>query len=551
MGTKGKSTKQTINQTLFYTDSMAENQKKVAEKGSDATVDPHGEKRWALNGNTKDGSGKTTFENIIVLNPAQNIIPIDELYRASMTPKGAYITRVSTRLAFYNGWKHVSAKRTKDPLEDSLANRLDEMTAQYQLKRIFTQMVRTGKIYGRSLVFKQKDSRKLPGKDLFLRVSIIQDQDIDWDQEKGFPTMYHPTVNWGMGNKRLDIKPEDAVMYVWDLDEAGNLFQGVPELVTVFNTIVRNEAVSDEVATTVAERGLGFVDVLDNLAKDLNDLKKVRQNFKLGKDRVFVHGKQYEAKVTQGVQSSMDFVGIMGQYTKDTSSGTGYPGMAMEGVQAGAVTGSETDQDNRAQMYRITQENSEDAMKEVYYLLDPTLRTQIWEYDWDFEIKQDRAKKAQTLSTFAMAITTCQDLIKVDQALNLLEMPTFGPEDGGDLLVSEWIAINSPLMNTARGPNDQNFTNQGWKTKRDLPQEDLPYPDDAEKEKWIEEAESKDHTGEEQKAEKETDDLLKEEVARRLLAKQFGYNQVNFMLNRIFDSGMSNTTLQKHKKTIT
>jgi hypothetical protein len=512
------------NEILILTDSMAEEKKRI-ESGQDATTDPHGEKRWALNPSNPNGKNNM---NIGLVQPAINIVDPEELYRASFTPKGSYITRVSSRMAFFQGWKVVSEKDERDPADDAIVARIKELNKQYNLKNKFIQMTRSGAIFGQSLAFIQLDRNNKP----FIRVAPIRQTEIDYDDVGGYPTIFHPIVQWGRGVKQLDIPADKAVLFIWDDDECGNGYTGIPALVSSYQTILRSEVVSDEYSTIIAERGLGFVDILAKHAKTLKELEKVRKSFKLGSDRVFVHSDEYEAKAQAGVQSNINFDEAMGRYTKDVSSSTGYPGMAMEGVQVGAVTGSETDQDNRAQMYKVIQEMAEPYMMKVYFLLDPKLKDKMFDFDWEYEIKQDRSKKANTFVTFSNAISSCQDLIKVDQALQLLELPPFGEEDGGNLLVSEWIAINSPTIDTQ--PDDPNRPNN------DINPKDVPKPENdptmPEKGNPDEKKEKLDTVA------KDSNDV-KTEIVKRLLNAGDSYTMINYFLKRVFGSGMSNSSI--------
>lgn len=512
--------------------------------GLDASTDPHGEKRWALSDNQKaDGS---VSQRADLAQPAEMIIERDELYRASFTPKGAYITRVSIKFAFYQGWKIVNSKNRNDPVKDSLLQRVNELNKQYKLKQVFIQMVRTGAIFGRSLVYIQERptfAYKNPKDKLYLRVSPVSEPEIQYDNASGFPIEFRLNVRKGrQGNAILTIPAEKAVLFVWDQDECGNMFQGIPALIAAYDTILRSEVVSEEFSTTVAERGLGIVDVLDKKAKTLEDLKKVRQAFKLGRDRVFVHGENYEVNVKAGISSGFDFDASQTRYTKDVSSGTGYPGMAMEGVQVGAVTGSETDQDNRAQMYRMIQEMCEHSMLDIYHLIDPKIED--FDLEWEFEIKQDRQKRAQTLATYGGAINQIQDLITVNQALSLMDLPTILPKEGGDLLVSEWIALKSPTIDT--NPDDPNSPNNDIKAK-DVPKEDPKPPEES-----VDPSKLDTVVNSAGPVAKDSEDvmrrILKAEIAKRLIEKGNSYDSINVILKRVCGDGLSASTIAKMKE---
>jgi hypothetical protein len=524
---------------LFLFDSMLTESEHNDMFQNDATTDPFGEKRWVLNNNPQDdGNIQQSIEGI---KPAHQIVEPTELYRASFTPKGSYISRVSVKFAFYQGWRLVKSKDINDPLPDDLIAEFNRVNKQFRLKHIFIQMVRTGNIFGRSLVFLQ--DRPFPdryGNKVFLRVAPLFEEDIEYDDSdsgSGWPKMYHPMVMWGRGMKRLDINPTKSVLFIWDQDENGNLFTGISSLIAPYNSILRAETVSDEFSSNIADRGLGFIDILDKKAKVREDLTSVRKNFRLGKDRIFVHGDNYEAKVTQGISQAYNFDESMSRYTKDVSSSTGFPGMAMEGVQTGAVTGSETDQDSRAMMYRIIQELSEPAMLDIYALLSKKLADPNLELDWDFEIKQDRQKKASILSTYSNAIMAIQDLITVNQALRMLDLPQREKKEEGEMLLSEWIALNSPVIDT--GVDDPTKPNNDVK-KKDYPDFGIGSPETEEEKAELLKTEK-------DSEEMDVDGLLKEEIASRLIDNGQSYGTINVVLKKIFGRGLSNTTIKNIK----
>lgn len=524
---------ETDEQALFLTDSvLSKEQKTLVDK--DSLGDPFYSKRGKWNLNTEGVDIKYDHEFLPTI-PAQNVIEPEELYHASFTPKGAYITRVSVKFAFFQGWKLVKTKESHEAVDEPIAEKITKLNKDFSIKNIVIQMCRSGAVFGRSLVFLQEKPPHIKSKQrLFLRVAPILEQDIEYDDKTGWVTMFHPQVGWGFGHgKRLDIPPDKAVLFIWDQDECGNLFQGIPALLSSYQTILRSEIVSEEYSSTIAERGLGFVDVLDKKAKTFEDLIKVRRAFKLGRDRIFVHGENYEAKSVNGLSSGFNFDEAMNRYTKDISSGTGYPQMAIEGVQVGAVTGSETDQDNRAQMYRMIQEMAEPYIMQLYYLLDKSLVDADFELEWEFEVKQDRAKKAQVMATFGGAINQIQDLITVNQSLHELQLPLKKDKKEGDMLLSEYIALHSPVINTE--PDDPNQTNNGARTK-DYPKEDVSEPSEEEQKELL-------------KTETDSEQIpnakLKIEIAKRMLMKGDSYGVINTFLQLVLGSGLSNSTIQE------
>ena len=517
---------------LYLTDSMIKEKSKEGKSnntniiGVDALSNPFYEKRdkWL----SKYSNDKRSSKEIYI--PAQDLIPRNELYYASLTPKGSFICRVSIKFAFFQGWKYTKSLVTHEPLETDLSKKLHKIDKNFYMKDVAVRMMRVSSIFGRSLVYIQENDVNVKSKTKFiLRVSPIFEEQITYDDITGYPIKYEPYVAWGKSFKQIEVAADKGVLVIWDLDEFGNLSQGIPALISSYETICREEQLSNDYISTVSERGLGFVDILAKGAKNLKDLKKIRQAFRIGEDRVFVHGPQYEATAKPGVQSGFSFDDSKGRLTKDISSSTGYPSMAVEGVQVGAVTGSETDQDNRAQMYRIIQEMAEPYLEKIQWLIDGDLLKEEYEFEWDFEIKEDRGRKAQIMSTFAAGVNQIQDLITVDQSLNLLQLPLLGGEDG-KMLLSHWISDNSPVIDTL--PTDPNKVDNGMKNRINSVEDNKNNSKDK-----------KENANDSKQIE-----IEKRSTCKRLLLNGDSYTTVNETLMHIYESGLSYSTIVEMKK---
>lgn len=509
---------------LYLTDSMLAQEAKeqqVPKVEKDATTDPNGEPEWRLS-----DTGKSNLVSNESIKPAILIIPPDELWRCSFTPKGAYITRVSVNSAISPGWKYTTTKETKDPLKPDFLTRLELMDKQYKNKRITIQMLRTGAIFGRSLVYKEALVIDKLSK-FRLRVVPIREEQIIYNED-GTVKEFIPIIRLGWGNKQLHLDPKECYLFIWDEDESGNGYQGISALLSVYQTIIRSENVADQFATTIKDRGLGIVDVEDTEAETKTDLKKLRQSFRLGDDRVFVHGSRYKMTVTPGVQTGFNFDTTMERWTKETSSGSGYPGMAMEGVQSGAVTGSETDQDNRAQKYNEIREMANEIIPHLHKLEDPKLDTNLYEPIWDFQIRMDKGRVAQVKSVNAQTLTTIPNLFTVNEALELMELPKRENESEGDMLLSDWNRANASFEPVYRMSvsKSQRFTETPEETNEDNPE--------------INKLEALKQEPNEEKVDKK-------EIAKRLLSQGDSYNKVNTTLKRIFKSGLSNKDIKELK----
>jgi len=197
------------------------------------------------------------------------------------------------------------------------------------------------------------------------------------------------------------------------------------------------ENISEAYADLITMRGLGLVDVLVKGADTEEDLKPYVEKYKDPSSyRATVHNDLVEITTNEGIRGAFSLDDVLGRYTKEVSSASGAPSMRMEGVQTGTVTGSETDQDNVAELYSNLQERYEPYILKLYKMLDPTLDTTAFELEFPMDIKLDRMKNTQIFSTEAGSVMAVPDLLTVDEARDRLGYPSMkGPR--GDMTIAE------------------------------------------------------------------------------------------------------------------
>lgn len=440
-----------------------------------------------------------------------NMIHSLELWYASFTPKGSFLTWVVGKNSISNGWKFVKEKGTKDPIEGSHHKLLVFLTKKFKMKKKVTLAIQVAKIFGRSLVFLWQKGGQGKAKKTILRVAHLEEQHIYYDEETGDVLEYTPYIKIGRNWRTVTIKPEEAVMYVNDQDPFGNENDGISSLMSSYRTLIREENISEGYTQLIVQRGLGILDILVKGAKNEADLIPWHKKYgNPGNFSAIIHNERLEVKTTDGMRAGYNYDATLGRMTKSVSSASGYPGMRMEGVQTGAVTGSETDQDNTAEQYRGIHENYEDSIIETYHLLDSDTEKFYFELEFPFDIKMDRAKISQIFSTNIQSIVTLPELITVNQALELMELPPFDGEEG-DQYVIEFM-------------------------KKERIESEEKYPTVPEAEQNINEG-----------AVEENKSLTKKSVAKQMIrennskdsADQIGVRLLNETLRTVFGKGMS------------
>lgn len=425
-------------------------------------------KRWS-----KQGDVSQTATGLLVA--AMDMIPPLELYAASFTPKGAFLTRVVPANAFRMEWQYVPEKRSKVPLDDTLRQKIIRAKRKYNLKQVVIEAVSTAEIFGRSLVYMHDMAPPGMVPDIQLRVTRLDEQYVHYDEETGNPVLFRPMVRKGKGQVALELKPSDCILFLATPDPNGNGFQGIPALLPAYHSIVRMENISEAYADLITMRGLGLVDVTVSGADTEEDLQTWVEKFKDPSSyRATVHNEQIEVETKEGIRAAFSLDETLGRYTKEVSSASGAPAMRMEGVQTGTVTGSETDQDNMAELYTMLQERYEPAILRLFKFVDPSLDITKFELEFPMDLKLDRMKQTQIFSTEAGSVMAVPDLLTVDEARDRLGYPSM--EGGkGKMTIAELMESLSRDEETPESPeapkppaekvNETADNNRDWKSR--------------------------------------------------------------------------------------
>jgi len=389
------------------------------------------------------------------LTPAARQVPREILYASSLTPKGRFITWVAIQNTFRNGWRFVREKSKTTPLPPRLHDRLVDLTNEYNLQKYFIQAKSLAAIFGQSLLFMRQVNPPGFKQRWKIRATPLWEENIEYDDE-GEVKIFRPIIPVGRGLRQFEVLPQNAVVWLANQEDPfGNEQQGIPEHFAALKTIARSESISQNFAEIISQKGLGQLDIEIMNATTQEDVEKWAEIYKkLVMDSVIVHGPQMKAQVTPGISAGYNYAETIKAYFEDTASATGMPQMRMRGVQTGTVTGSETDQDNIAEIYSTIQEASEESMKATYLMLDPGLIGKAFEIDWDFNIKMDVMKRSNKQAQDVNTVLAGADLFTVNEAFEILGKPLLSGPDG-DMYLQAWIVQNSP--EPAEGPDPMLF----------------------------------------------------------------------------------------------
>lgn len=417
-----------------YMNAGQDSQKKT---GRDTAFDPFYSMAYRM---SKDGK---IFDRIGFFVPAQEMVHPIELYCASLTPKGYFITHVAPRNAFRHGWEYVKQKKSTIPLDQKLKEKLVSLVRKNGVKFAVISAVQVSETFGRALLYRRNIAPRGKKEKWKLFVSRLPEEWVKYDEDNVIKE-YYIQIGWGQyGYKMLTVKPEDAILFIGEIDPNGNGHQGIPALLPVYRDITRAENIKDSYANLITQRGLGLVDIkIEGVASQEELDPWVEEYGDPSSYNAIIHNERMEVQTADGIKASFSLDETVGRYTKEMSSGSGFPTMRMEGVQTGTVTGSETDQDNQAENYSSLQERYEPCIIETLNMLDPSLENEDFELDFPMDIKLDRMKQTQIFATEAGAIMTVPDLLTVNEARDRLKYPPV--KENGDMTVTELINETMP-----------------------------------------------------------------------------------------------------------
>ena len=294
--------------------------------------------------------------------------------------------------------------------------------------------------YGRGLAFKFPINAPGEAEEFIIRFTKLREEWIEYDKKNPRKiAMFRPWVLIGNARQQIEVKPEDAVLFIGEEDPEGNGSQGVPRLLSPYYSILRAENIEEAWAETINIRGMGLVSFLVKDVDDTEELEPYKEAYgDPSSYKTFFHNEQVEVTVHDGMKASFDFDSTMSRFTKNVSSATGYPGTRMEG-EAAPAWGIEGDTSNMAEQHSLLHESYEEHIINLIKLCEPRLKTVDFEIDWIYDVKLDERNKAVIRATNASTIMTVPGLILVKEAREMLRLPSFGDERD-NMTVEEYMA---------------------------------------------------------------------------------------------------------------
>jgi len=366
--------------------------------------------------------------------PVKRLISDNRLYVASLTSFGSFITSVYPKAAFQGKMEFVGTD--DDPLDPNVRDRLEALAKQYNVKNVVTRLAQLALTYGRYCCWIDE------GDDggYYLKVHYPRDFDLQWNELNQL-TGIKAILPKGIRTVMYDVPLQDLVFGVFDVDPFGNGYEGVPLLARAYWPLMWQNEIAQSWVEVMATRGLGMVvfHVDGASAQELADLQSEWGD--AASFNVLFTDEDVTVSTVNTTIPSYDFSSTNETINSMIAGSIGAPRGRMEGVLAGAVTGSETDQDNMAQMYSALQQDMIRTIVSIFELLDPSLREVDFSVEFKFEIKMDEGRKAATMATIADTLGVLEDILNVSQAFKLLGFPV--PEGADqDMIFSLWRSKN-------------------------------------------------------------------------------------------------------------
>ena len=366
----------------------------------------------------------------------------NELMYASITSAGAFITKVMPKLMFRQTWRFLGPDGT--PLGKQMLNRLTNVMLRYSLPQFIERVARVAMIYGRALVFVERDvpEQFAQYNGTAVRVVSVKGSEIHQD-ENGWPEKYVFSRRRGRINVKYDIPAEDAVLVVYEADDNEQLV-GTSALRDVYMVLKWSAGITSKWSETMQSRGTGFLDFTLPTGTPEDVLDAIKSTYENTDDySTMFHTEQIQVQHMPTNPAAFDLAGTHDVFTQMISSATGIPQARIIGVQTGAVTGSETDQDNFAQILSAGQEEFEPDIKRIIKLLDPGIDPARYDIKWEFDIQMSDVARLNRIQLAADVISEIEELITVRQAFDLLQISRDLPEDELNMIYADWLRQNN------------------------------------------------------------------------------------------------------------
>jgi len=403
--------------------------------GQDAsTSDPF----WRDDNYKDDGFSESDKIGMVDL-AAMQFLTEYQLNCVSYTPFGRFVIEIVVELAFKDKWEYTDPKDDSNPPSEVVLKRLQFIDSQVDIRSLTITAAQHSRRYGRSAfcrIWVGKDGQKTKA---VYRICRLPENWVHYDEETGEIDQIYPMIPWGRGRKQFTINKEDFVIFKNRIDPNGNGEQGIPELVAVFRVIKWDSNILKAFDKTIYQRGIGLVDVTVEGARNEEDLNKWKRKYgNPAQYATFFHSERVTVDTKDGIKPGYDISHVSDIHRHQVSAGTGNPGERMIGVQTGAVTGSETDQDNMAEIYKTIHDVNDEYIIKVYEMLDPELKGKFGMV-FPINTRLDPEKEANILSLNTKTVLESADFIKVGTAEKLLDYEIHESDAESNMTFAEYI----------------------------------------------------------------------------------------------------------------
>jgi len=485
------------------------------------------------------------------------MISEQDLNAASLTPFGYFIVEISTQLSFKDGWNYISPDNPDEPPGKHTMSRLEAIDKQFDMKSIAMACIAEAKRYGRSATCKLVLGKNTQKARTQLRVTRLPEGWVTYDTETGIPldeqegrpVRIKPILPWGKGSTNADFEEDEFRVCINRKDPAGNGWQGTPELIAVYRILKWDQNVLHAYDTVINQRGLGLLDVTIQGLRDEDGAKDWAR--KWGNPAQYAglfHSDRITVETKEGMKANYNIADVSEVHRHYTSAGTGYPGERMIGVQTGAITGSQTDRDNMAEIYRTNHDMFDEFIISLYTLIDPELEGKF-KLEFPINAKLDKETEAGILSDMNDVVKSSLDYMKVSVAEQLLDYEITDVESEKGMFMTEWLLLQEKKLR-GKYPDlfEQQEEEQGPPGGDDQQQQQQQQKKKDIKEREQEDNKARRNTTVEKDMMETFAKLPKMVVADLLMNAGFSLNETNEKLRAIHGSGYDKNVLVDIRK---
>lgn len=518
----------------------------------DATT---GDPFW-LDDNYNTGTSKP--DNIGKQIPTYRMISEQQLNEASLTPFGYFIVAISTQLSFKDGWEFVSPDNPEEPPGKQTLSKLKAIDDMVDIKSLAIEAITEAKRYHRSAVGQIIIGPEGEKPDRLYRVTRLPDEWVKYDDEaiittggdrvsipvdrqRGEPIQITPFIPWAKGSRTVTFDKDNFRLCVNRRDPAGNGWYGIPELIAVYRIIKWDQNVLKAYDQVINQRGLGLLDVTIEGLKDETGARNWAN--KWGNPANYAglfHSERIQVETKEGMKANYNIADVSQVHRHYTSAGTGYPGERMIGVQTGAITGSQTDRDNMAEIYRTNHDMFDEFIISLYEMIDPEVKGKF-KLVFPINSKLDKETEASILGAMNDVVQASLDYMKVSVAEKFLGYEITEEKAEKDMYFTEWLMTREQKLRENYGD-----------LMEPTPEERMESEQEMAEAKGKQQPGKKDEkTAARRNVEKDVLDTLscidREVFAGLMLDSGISLNKTNTVLQATHEEGMSKSTMQRYR----